>query len=88
MIQHTDLGKTLFSRLRALTGLVRSGEVTLGGHRPGKVYGKLNCRAGKRMKAENRVFFRDENEAIERGYRPCAVCMPMDYQLWRVGECI
>ncbi len=86
MIHHTDLGKTPFSRLRAVTGLVRSGEITLGGHRPGKVYGQLTCRAGKRMKPENRVFFRDKTEAVEQGYRPCAVCMPTAYQTWRASE--
>lgn len=85
MIRHTNLGKTHFARLRSLAGLIRKGEITFGGHRPGKIYGQFDCRAGKRMKPENRVFFRDEAEAIERGYRPCAVCLPESYELWKNG---
>lgn len=83
MIRHTDLGPTPFSRLRALILKRQTEAITLGGHRPGKLYGRLDCRAGKRMKPENRVFFRDEAEAIEAGYRPCAVCMPDAYQAWK-----
>ncbi|GAB3780497.1 hypothetical protein GCM10028818_32810 [Spirosoma horti] len=59
------------------------GRVRFGGHRPGKIYGLLTCRAGKRMKVDNRVFFRDEAEAIQAGYRPCAVCMPIQYRAWQ-----
>jgi len=35
----------------------------------------LNCHSGKRMKKENRVFFKNENEAISLGFRPCKNCM-------------
>ena len=83
MIQQSALGSTRFAQLRVVVRLVRSGQLTLGGHRPGKIYGRLDCRAGKRMKFENRVFFRDEAAAIEQGYRPCAVCLPIDYRAWR-----
>lgn len=83
MTPHTDLGLTRFARLRALVPLIRGGEITLGGHRPGKLYGRLDCRAGKRMNDENRVFFRDKTEAVEQGYRPCAVCMPIAYRTWK-----
>jgi methylphosphotriester-DNA--protein-cysteine methyltransferase len=86
MIRHTDLGGTRFARLRALTVFVKNGEITLGGHRPGKIYGRLNCRAGKRMKPENRVFFRDETEAIKHGYRPCAVCLAEQYRFWKIDS--
>lgn len=83
MIRHLTLGATPTARLRALAGLVRSGAVTLGGNRPGRIYGRIDCRAGKRMKVDNRVFFRDAAEAEARGFRPCAVCLPTDYARWR-----
>ncbi|WP_461083981.1 Ada metal-binding domain-containing protein [Spirosoma flavus] len=83
MIRHTELGATPYARLRTLVKLIRSSSVTLGGHRPGKIYGRLDCRTGKRMKPENRVFFRDVPEAVSAGYRPCAVCLPETYTLWK-----
>lgn len=83
MIRHTNLGETPFARRRALFILIKHSEVTLGGNRPGKIYGYLSCRAGKRMKVENRVFFSDETEAIANGYRPCARCMPGEYKIWK-----
>ncbi len=83
MIRHTDLGTTPFARLRTLAGLVKHREITRGGNQPGKIYGLLSCRAGKRMMAANRVFFRDEAEAIRQGFRPCAVCLPIAYSAWR-----
>ena len=55
-----------------------------GGHRAGKRYGRLDCRAALQAIArggyvKNRVFFADEATAIRAGYRPCAVCMPERY---------
>jgi methylphosphotriester-DNA--protein-cysteine methyltransferase len=35
------------------------------------------------MKAENRVFFSSEEEAITCGYRPCAHCLPEKYKRWK-----
>lgn len=83
MICQTDLGSTPYARLRALAKLVQNATVALGGHRFGKIYGRLDCRAGKRMKPENRVFFSSETEATTFGYRPCAVCLPEAYKLWK-----
>lgn len=34
------------------------------------------CRDAKRVRDENRVFFRDEEEASKKGYRPCKHCRP------------
>jgi hypothetical protein len=53
---------------------------TLGGHRHGKVYGRVECPAELRAIARggyvrNRVFFADEATAIAAGYRPCAACL-------------
>jgi hypothetical protein len=61
---------------------------TLGGHRAGKRYGLLSCRAALQAIArggyvKNRVFFLDESTAVAAGYRPCAVCLPQEYAKWK-----
>jgi len=61
---------------------------TLGGHRPNKGYGRLNCPSALRWiergyYVKHRVFFADEETAIAAGYRPCAVCMPEEYAAWK-----
>jgi hypothetical protein len=61
---------------------------TFGGHRRSKIYGQLNCRSALRAIASggyvnHRVFFADGAAALAAGYRPCAVCMPKQYKLWR-----
>jgi hypothetical protein len=63
----------------------------LGGHRPSRIYGQLDCRAARAAIARggyvaDRVFFADESTAIAAGYRPCAVCMPDEYRAWREGR--
>jgi methylphosphotriester-DNA--protein-cysteine methyltransferase len=55
----------------------------LAGNQRLKIYGRLNCFSGKRMKNENRVFFRDEEEAVEAGYRPCGHCFKKKYWVWK-----
>lgn len=47
------------------------------GWRPGKIFGTLVCKSGKRMKKENRVFFHSLEDAINQGYRPCKKCKPL-----------
>ena len=44
---------------------------------PGKIFGRLDCKSGMRMKKENRVFFRDLETAVKEGYRPCMKCKPL-----------
>jgi hypothetical protein len=83
MIAHIDLGNTSFKRTRQLKMFIDKGEVQLAGNSKLKIYGKLNCWSGKRMKTENRVFFRSEAEAKETGYRPCGHCMREDFLLWK-----
>ena len=61
---------------------------TFGGHRGGKLYGRLDCRAALQAIArggyvKHRVFFADEATATAAGYRPCAVCMPDEYAAWK-----
>jgi methylphosphotriester-DNA--protein-cysteine methyltransferase len=53
----------------------------LGGYRPARIYGRLDCPAALRAIARgryvrNRVFFAEEQTAIAAGYRPCVVRYP------------
>jgi|GEM_PF-1851575 len=43
---------------------------------PGKIFGRLDCWSGLRMKPENRVFFARWKDAARAGYRPCKFCKP------------
>lgn len=64
---------------------IRNQEICLGGNFRLKIYGTLNCGSGKRMKAENRVFFSSEEEAIANAFRPCGNCMKNAYKKWKNG---
>jgi len=86
MINHTDIGRTPKERKKAIGSLIRKGEVKLGGYKKAKIYGLLTCSSGKRMKVENRVFFKDEAEALSHGYRPCGHCLPEKYQIWKASQ--
>lgn len=64
---------------------------TLGGHRAGRRYGRLDCPAALRALARGgylsqRVFFADADTAVRAGYRPCAVCLPADYAFWKAAR--
>ena len=83
MYKHQDLGEIPFSRLRQLKLLVDNGDILFGGNAQLKIYGRLNCKSGKRLKVKNRVFFATEQEAIKMGYRPCGHCMRAKYRLWK-----
>lgn len=63
----------------------------LGGHRAGRLYGRLDCPSALRAIARggyvrNRVFFADEATAVAAGYRPCAVCLPDEHARWKAGR--
>jgi Metal binding domain of Ada len=63
----------------------------LGGHRRGRIYGRLDCPAALRAIArggylKQRVFFASEADAVAAGFRPCAVCLPREYAAWRVSR--
>lgn len=83
MIKHFDLGNNPEERRRKLASLIRKGQISLAGYRKGKIYGLLSCSSGKRMKVENRVFFKNESEALANGYRPCGTCLPQAYRIWK-----
>ena len=64
---------------------------TLGGHRRGKIYGRLDCRCTLSARARggyvtHRAFFLDEAIAAAAGYRPCAVCLPRPYAIWKSAQ--
>lgn len=69
-----------------LYALLRQGKILLGGNQKLKIYGTMHCRSGKRMKRKNRVFFKDECEALTLGYRPCGHCMRQAYMSWKNGS--
>ncbi len=78
MIQHGSITQG------ALVDLMKKGQIRFAGNFRLKVYGTLLCASGKRMKKENRVFFRDASEALELGFRPCGHCMREQYRKWKV----
>jgi hypothetical protein len=83
MIRHVSLGTSPFARSRELKVLLDKNEIKLAGNSKLKIYGRLNCASGKRMKPENRVFFKSAAEAIKFGYRPCGHCMHLQYKYWK-----
>lgn len=83
MIKHSELGDTAFTRSRQLKLLIDKGDIQLAGNRKLKIYGMLNCSSGKRMKLDNRVFFRSGAEARSMYYRPCGHCMRAAYREWK-----
>lgn len=80
VINHKDID---FSVLHTL---ILKGEISFAGNRKLKIYGLLTCASGKRMKKENRVFFKDAWEARGFGYRPCGRCMKEAFERWRQGS--
>lgn len=61
---------------------------TMGGYRPKKIFGRLDCPSANRAIAkggyvQHRVFFKDVDDAQACGYRPCAKCMPEAYAKWK-----
>jgi len=80
MISHTTINAD------HLRKKIRDHEICLGGNRRLLIYGKLNCRSGKKIKKDNRVFFECEVEAIEYGYRPCGRCLQEQYKKWKDAQ--
>ncbi len=77
MLKHTGLTQ------KEIISLIRFGKISLAGNARLKIFGKLNCASGKRMKIENRVFFKNETEALQSGFRPCGHCIHDRYLLWK-----
>ncbi|KIX22735.1 metal-binding protein [Flavobacterium sp. 316] len=79
MIRHSEISDS------DLQSKIKQQKIGLGGNIKLKIYGLLNCKSGKRMKRENRVFFMTEKEAIENDFRPCGHCMKTEYKKWKNG---
>ncbi|GGG96281.1 Ada metal-binding domain-containing protein [Pedobacter zeae] len=76
MIKHADIST------EELKKHFKNKDICFGGNARLKIFGLLTCRSGKRMKKENRVFFRSVEEALQHGYRPCGHCLKTAYQQW------
>jgi len=81
MIRHNEITD------RELRKRIRQNEIFFGGNIKVKIYGRLNCKSGKRMRKENRIFCSD-TEAINNGFRPCGHCMKSDYEKWKNQQII
>ncbi len=77
MIKHCNISDT------GLRNKIKTKEILFGGNKNLKIYGKLNCKSGKRMKRENLVFFSTEKEALKYNYRPCGHCLNSAYKKWK-----
>ena len=77
MIKHITISDTIIFRF------IRYNKDIVAGNERLKIYGQLNCASGKRMKKENRVFFENEAEAKQHGFRPCGHCMRLLYNSWK-----
>ena len=69
-----------------LRAAIRRQTIRLAGNIRDKIYGRLDCRSGRRMKRVNRVFFADEPEAVSLGFRPCGHCMRKNYIAWKADH--
>ena len=89
---HNENNTTRVSKTYTLLGAdkrpyVSSTPGLLGGNCSTKIYGRLDCRTAisalSRWGTKNRVFFADEQTAIEAGYRPCGSCLRDKYLIWK-----
>ncbi|MBO9700138.1 MAG: metal-binding protein [Sporocytophaga sp.] len=77
MIRHNDITD------KDLRSKIKHQEIRFGGNSKLKIYGTLSCASGKKMKREIRVFFFEETLAINKGFRPCGLCMKEAYKKWK-----
>ena len=76
MIRHSNIGN------KELRHKIRHRDVLYAGNSKLKIYGTFDCKSGKKMKRENRVFFLSLEQLNSSGYRPCGHCMRDEYQKW------
>ena len=68
---------------RTLRRLIRTGEAAWAGNAQLRIYGRLDCKSGRRMKRQNRVFFGTDAAPLALGFRPCGHCLRREYLLWK-----
>ena len=79
MIKHVEIDdKKLYQKIKRK-------EIIYGGNLSLKIYGTLHCKSGKRMRKENRVFFKSASQAKSQGFRPCGHCLRVDHKIWKNG---
>ena len=76
MIKHSELSSA------SVKIQIKNKEINLAGNSRLKIYGTLHCKSGKRMKKENRVFFKSERNTLIAGFRPCGNCLKEEYRKW------
>jgi methylphosphotriester-DNA--protein-cysteine methyltransferase len=69
VINHTDIDAS------QVLQKIRCRDICFAGNNKLKIYGTLKCGHGKKLKRENRVFFKSEKEAADNGFRACKHCM-------------
>jgi methylphosphotriester-DNA--protein-cysteine methyltransferase len=80
MIKHNDMNAAvLFKNIKNST-------IGFAGNNALKIYGRLHCKSGRRMKKANRIFFSSETVAVENGCRPCGHCMKGEYAVWKKSQ--
>ena len=50
--------------------------VTYVGNKNSYVFHYQGCRAERKMRIHNKVYFSNRSEAIDFGMRPCGICRP------------
>ena len=86
MVSHAQILLDEIDGPAVIRSLIRGRAIQYGGNRKLKIYGRLNCRSGKTMKTNNRVFFSGKQDALLNGYRPCGHCMREEYLEWKAGK--
>ena len=80
MMQHSKISDSeLFKHLK-------QGKIKFASNARLKIYGTLHCSSGKRMHKQNRVFFKNEEQALKQGFRPCGHCLPAKYAIWKSSQ--
>ena len=79
MIRHDAIDEVSLRRM------IRDGRLTFAGNRRLKIFGRLDCRAGRRLARWNRVFFGSHSEAEGLAYRPCVRCLRAAYDVWKLA---
>src|SRR5215213_5336586 len=77
MTLHSDISHIELRKQIRLTNLNFGANIKL------KIYGKLTCWSGKKLKKANRVFFSSQKDAEDKGCRPYGHCMAIDYKNWK-----